>query len=441
MSNNTLNEYLAKLPQYLEMYGIKLVAGRTGKCPIKEHKSNHPFILGTGQSGDPVWNCFACGEGGAIFELASAIHGYPKANESGFYDVTVRHLSDVLDIPFPETNIRTKSSSEKFKDDLFSATREIANHLSIDVVKEYCENRGWSINILKEFNIGGISNYTQLVTYLRTKYSEKVLKTIGIVSKTQYSSYFSEKRVFFTIHDELGRPVGFTARAINYSIGSTRKYVNSSSSPIFKKRNLLYNIHRARRSLSRDNSKILYLVEGQADAVTLSNNGIRSVVAISGTAFTNEHIALIKDFDLVVGCLDADDGGNKATRKMYSKYKELTGKTLKLMQLPLGEDPDDYITKYGVDAFLSIDSMLPVEWEIINEYTLRGKLLVDYWLPRIVDLNSIYHSRILTVLSNKSGILYSEIHAQLTIMLVTKISKLLSNGILDNNITISIERK
>jgi len=142
-----------------------------------------------------------------------------------------------------------------------------------------------------------------------------------------------------------------------------------------------------------------------------------------------------------VGCLDADDGGNKATRKMYSKYKELTGKTLKLMQLPLGEDPDDYITKYGVDAFLSIDSMLPVEWEIINEYTLRGKLLVDYWLPRIVDLNSIYHSRILTVLSNKSGILYSEIHAQLTIMLVTKISKLLSNGILDNNITISIERK
>ncbi|MBC8436732.1 toprim domain-containing protein [bacterium] len=440
MSNNTLDSYLAKLPQYLETYGIKLVPGRTGKCPIKEHKSNQTGIGGTGNSGDPVWNCFACGEGGAIFELASAIHGYPKANESGFYDVTVRHLSDVLDLPFPEVNLAPKSTSEKFKDDLYSATREIANHLSPDVVKEYCDKRGWNTSILKEFNIGGIADYDQLVTYLRTKYSEKVLKTVGIVSKTQYQPYFAEKRVFFTIHDKAGRPVGFTARAVNYSTGTTRKYVNSSSSPIFKKRNLLYNVHRARQALDRDSSKILYLVEGQADAVSLSNNGIRAVVAISGTSFTNEHIELIKDFDLVVGCLDADDGGNKATRKMYSKYEELTGKTLKLMQLPSGLDPDDYITKHGIDSFLSIDVMLPVEWEIINEYVIRGKLLVDYWLPRIINLNSIYHSRILKVLSNKSGIDYSELHSQLTILLAQEISDLLSNGILDNKISLHIER-
>ena len=69
-----------------------------------------------------------------------------------------------------------------------------------------------------------------------------------------------------------------------------------------------------------------------------------------------------------MACLDADDGGDKATRKAYTKYKEVTGKDLRLLQLPKNQDPDEYIKNNGIKEFLNLQAMLPEEWEIMNEY-------------------------------------------------------------------------
>jgi DNA primase len=403
--NTDLEAYLGKLVDYLTKYDIHTNIDRYSKCPLKDHKTAKPFKLGIGTGGDPVWMCFACGEGGTIFDIASDLNGYPRFGDPGFYDITVRHLSDVLSLPFPERKIKTVSPQELFKKELYNITREISNSLSPMSVKSYALSRKWDSKLLTKFNVGGIPNYDRLLDSFRSRYSDKALKTVGFISKYDNGiSFFKENRIIFTIHDSWGRPIGFTARLLNFKTGDPRKYINSSSSPIFKKRSILYNMHRARKALLNNGSKILYLVEGQADALTLYNSGVESVLAISGTAFTDEHMKEIEQFDLVVGCLDADLGGSRAARKIYTKYLEYTGKDLYLLQLPNGMDPDDYIRKYGVDSFLELEPILPIEWEILNEYKVRGKLLANYWLPRVSKVNAIYHSKILNTLSIKTNI-------------------------------------
>lgn len=434
MSDN-LTPYLQKLPEYLQKQGINLKINSSGKCPIKEHKSHQPFRLGIGKGGDPVWFCFACDEGGNIFDLAALLHGYPKGNEPGFYEITVRHLSDELGLPFPERNEK-RNPAEQYKYDLYNATREISNKLSFRPVEKYAKERGWTAELLKEFKVGAIENYSQVLAYLQRKYSDKVLKDVGYLTKNpNYPSMFNDNRLIFTIHDHHGRPVGFTGRVMEFKLNNPRKYINTGTTPIFSKRKVLYNIHKAKVALQKEESKILYMVEGQADVLSLASVGIKSAVAISGTAFTKEHVELIKDFDLVISCLDADDGGSKATRTMYKKYSDILNKDLYLLTLPWGFDPDKYIKEKGLESFLNIKPVLPIEWEILNEYVLRGPLLADFWLPRIAEMNNLYSSTVLQTLSVKSGVSLKDLQTRLNILLLEKIKEI-GKFVLTGNIKI-----
>jgi len=252
---------------------------------------------------------------------------------------------------------------------------------------------------------------------------------------------FNDNRIIFTIHDSKGRPIGFTARALNHQSGAPRKYINSSGSPIFKKSNVLYNAHRALNYKRKNDTKVLYMVEGQADVVSLHNAGLESVVGISGTAFTDQHLEYIKKFDVVIACLDSDDGGEKATRKVYSKYKESTGKDIGLIKLPDGTDPDDFIKSNSLDAFLSLPTMLPEEWEIENESVMHGAILADYWIPRIVSMNSLYHSRMISTLSRKSGIDLYDLRKRLNLILLDEVSRTIADISLSGKVLIKIEKE
>lgn len=439
---NELKVYFNKLDEYLRLNGVDIKLGINTKCPIINHKSRAPFVMNMGQEGDLIWHCFACGEGGTVLELASALHGFPRSVDPGFYDVTIQHLSDTLSLPMParETKLTPK---EKFIYSLYSATREIANSLSCTppAIQQYCNNRGWNKDIIKKFNIGGIVNYTKLRGQLEEKYSDSVLKAIGfITSNDKYPSFFAENRLFFTIHDATGRPVGFTARILDYQSGMPRKYVNSKSSAIFRKSDVLYNMHRANRSLEKHQDKVLYIVEGQADVVTLFATGLEAVVALSGTAFTDEHIELIKPFEMVISCMDSDQGGNKATKKLYNKYQKELNKPLYLLPLKKGYDPDQYVKENGLDKFLALPALLPEEWEIYTETKLTGRLLADFWIPRIAKLNSLYHSRALKILSNKTNISQKDLRMRLNLILTDELSKILANSLINDKINLKIER-
>ena len=438
-----LKPYIEKLPEYLAKYDINAITGVNCKCPMKNHKSPQPFLVALNRAtGDYVWNCFACGEGGTIFELAASMHGYPRSNETGFLDITVRHLSDTLSIPFPKIDNSKVSPEEQFKRQLWGATREVSNHLSPAAVKDYAESRGWSQELLAKFHIGGISNYSNTLSQLRETYSDNVLKTINFLPRhSSVPSMFNDNRIIFTIHDSKGRPVGFTARSMNHQSGSPRKYINSSGSPIFKKSNILYNIHKALNHKRKTDAKVLYMVEGQADVVSLHDAGLESVVAISGTAFTDQHIDVIKNFDVVIACLDADDGGEKATRKLYSKYKTATGKDIGLIKLPNGADPDNFVKSKSLQDFLALDTMLPEEWEIENEKVMHGAILADYWIPRLVSMNSLYHNRMLNTIARKSGLDLYDLRKRLNLILLDEVSRAIADISLSGKVLIKIEKE
>ena len=431
--NPALTPYVNKLMDYLSLYGFQYSIGRSGKCPLKDHKSKNPFHVGH-RNGEPVWFCFACSTGGTIFDLAAELHGYPKGNEGSFYDITVRHLADTLGLAFPELKRSYISPEQKYNTDLYNATREITNHLSTDPVKDYAESRGWSQKLLKKYNIGAIGNYDKFMEYMSNTYSQKVLNAIGL---GRSKNIFSENRIIFPIHSSNGRPVGFTGRSLE-SGEVERKYVNSSNSSIFKKSDILYNLHRARNVISKHKYNTLYIVEGQADVVSLAAHGIETAVAISGPAFTDKHVDLINDFDNVVVCLDADDAGTKSTRRLYSKYKEATGKDINIMPLPNKMDPDDYIKKYGKNQFISTKTILPLQWELVN-YTGSAPIVAEFWLNKIVKENSLHHDALLEALSEKTEIYLPTLKRRLSILLLQEVKGMLSDIVGSGKVNISIK--
>ena len=432
--NPALTPYVNKLIDYLSLYGFDYAVGRSGKCPLKDHKSKNPFHVGD-KNGEQVWFCFACGTGGTIFDLAADLHGYPKGGDITFYDVTIRHLSDTLGLPFPELKRSYISPQEKYKTNLYNATRDICNNLSQDPIRNYAIERKWDLKMLSKYQIGAIANYKQFEVHMKQKYDDKVLNAIGFF--TNRPSIFSENRIIFTIHDPSGRPVGFTGRVLDKG-EVDRKYVNSLNSSIFKKSDILYNLHRARNLLNKNLYNTLYIVEGQADVITLATHGIGSAVAISGTSFTDKHVELIREFDNIVVCLDADDAGNKSTRKLYSKYKDATGRDINIMALPNQLDPDEYLNQYGFNTFVNTKTILPLQWEIMH-YNGSAEITAEFWLNKIVKENSIHHDSMLETLSEKTGIFLPTLKRRLSILLLQEVQGMLSTIVGSGKVNMSIQ--
>ena len=409
-----LDDYYPLLQKYLSLHSIETQFGVNCKCPIKNHKSRAPFIINHGEGGRSVWYCHACGLGGSIFELASYLYQLPFLKESGFYSITLQHLSDFLGIEMPVINQKPLTSLEQEKNQLYSATRDICNNISIsNQASKYATSRGWNTDILKKFGIGVLSDFKKLKINLQSKYSNKTLQSVGIVSKGYYKTFLEEDRLLFPIHDNLGRPVGFTGRLLNYKPGTPRKYVNTSSSLIFKKSNILYNLHRVLHGTKKNKDNLLYLVEGQADVVTLYQAGLTNVVAISGVAFTDFHLKLISKFDNIVACLDADDGGFVAAQKLYKKYKHFTKKDLFLIKLPEFKDPDEFVINRGLEVFQKLPTFLPIEWEIYNS-NIHNEVAAEHWLRKLLDENAIYYDRILKTLSKKTNISIDNLNLRLS---------------------------
>jgi len=435
-----LSEYFPKLVDYLRYNNIDTTVDRNSKCPLKSHKSATPFRVGIGSGGDPVWTCFACSEGGTIFDLAASINGFPTMGEFGFYDVTLQHLSDVLNIDMPDRNQKQVSPEQQLKRKLYSATNDIKNSLKItDRVKEFSESRDWTIDTLSTFNVGEIVDFNKLYDMLYKKYPRNILKYIGMYP----NSFLSEDRLIFPMADEIGRTIGFTGRLFVYNSEMKRKYVNTSNSPIFKKSELLYNLNRVRVRMKKNEVTTVYVVEGQADVLTMYQNGIQDVVAISGTSFTDKHMQSFENIPNIICCLDSDDGGMNATRKMYKKFATKSNKDLFLLQLPDGQDPDDFVRDNGPSALIEQEPMLPIEWEIRNTKSMAGLVAAEYWLTKIHTQSTLHHNRILDVLSQKSGVDTENLKSRLTQLnmdyILNNIPKI-AVGDMGINITIQKER-
>lgn len=313
-----------------------------GVCPF--HNDTNPSMSVSREK--QIYKCFSCGASGNIFTFVR--------------DYEHMDMKDVLELLASKVGITINNNSvsrKTTKYDKLYEIYELANKFYQNNIntkdgqkaKEYLKNRGITEEIIKEFEIGlSLDNMDSLTKVLTKKgYDIYTLDKIGL-SSNNHDLFIN--RIMVPIHDINGKTVAFSGRVYNKQ--SDHKYVNTKETEIFKKGHLLFNYYRCKEEARRN--KYVIIMEGYMDVFRAFSIGVKNVVAIMGTALTEEQTNLIKKLsNNVYLCLDGDDPGQKATLSVGEQLEKV-GINLKVIRLTNDEDPDTYILKYGKDKFYDL---------------------------------------------------------------------------------------
>lgn len=316
-----------------------------GVCPFHEDHSPSMSVSEDKQ----IYKCFSCGAAGNVFTFIENYEQVP------FYEA-VAIVANKIGMKY---NVNTKevkkNNPHKIDYEIMSlALKFYQNNLKTELgakARQYLAERGIDNETISEFGIGlAIDNPDSLYNFLINKnYDLKKLTDLGLinVSKSNVHDMFM-RRIIFPLWDKNGEVVGFSAR-IYRGEKDVSKYMNSKETIIFKKGETLYNYHNAKEHIKREKSVII--VEGFMDAIRLSTNKVKNVIALQGTALTKEQVDLIKRLRVkVILALDNDNAGEIASIN-NGKMLEEQGIEVFVIRLSGEKDPDEYILKNGITAF------------------------------------------------------------------------------------------
>jgi DNA primase len=216
--------------------------------------------------------------------------------------------------------------------------------------REYLIKREVSREVADEFELGFAPREIGLMrTYMnKLGFDDARLLEAGLLVRADQESEPRPRfrnRLMFPILDVAGRHVGFGGRLLG---PGDVKYLNSSDSPVFSKGKLLYGLNRARNAIRRADRALI--VEGYFDAMRLMSAGLQEVIAPMGTALTEVQVALLRKYTRNVFLLyDSDGPGLKATFRAGDELLR-QGFSVRVVTLPLGEDPDSFVQTRGVAA-------------------------------------------------------------------------------------------
>jgi DNA primase len=327
----------------------------SGLCPFHKEKSPSFSVHAVRQ----FYHCFGCGESGDVFSFVGKIEkvGFPEA---------VRIVAQKYGIPLPK---REFSSPEEA-----AGARQRAKLLELHetatawfeeqlrgpegaVAREYLAGRGLSPEGIKAFRVGySPDSFNGLRDRLSGMADNETLRASGLFSSKEqgdgsqgpiYDRF--RKRVMFPIANESGRVIAFTARTLDTGEKAGPKYMNSPETPLYSKGQVLFNLDKAKAAIRK--FEFALLVEGQMDCISVFLRGIQNVIATSGTAFTEQQVALLRRHtSQVVVNFDPDAAGANAAEKSIALLTE-EGFTIKIVTLDDGLDPDRYIREKGVEAY------------------------------------------------------------------------------------------
>jgi len=327
-------------------------------CPFHEEKT--PSFSVNPAKG--IFKCFGCGKGGTAFNFLMEVEGlsFPDA---------VRRVADLSGVMLPEPIDDTQyERGKKKRDETKKAAEKIIelNQIALDFwetelqgksqkakeTRKYLQDRGISEDVQKAFHIGySPDSWDALLNVLNDKgFDPELIAQSGLVSVNEEKERVFDKfraRVMFPVLDISGKPIAFGARAIDPD--DQPKYLNSPETAAYVKGQHLYGLFQAKDDLRK--KKFGILVEGYLDLIALHQFGIRNVVASLGTAFTTEQAKLLSRFTKrVVINYDGDQAGIKAAKRAIEHLlpQEFD---VKVLVLPDGNDPDDYIRKNGADNY------------------------------------------------------------------------------------------
>ncbi|MBU3759021.1 MAG: DNA primase [Candidatus Omnitrophica bacterium] len=319
-----------------------------GRCPFHDEKTPSFMVSAEKQ----IFHCFGCGAGGNVF-------GFTMQYENMSFPEAVRRLADRAHITLPEkAEFRKEGQSETEKIyEIYQASLEYYRDVfwhpeQGKAARDYFQKRGFSLELAKEFLVGWAPEaWRGLFEHLSKKrYSEDLLLKARLINLSEKGNVYDvfRGRLMFPIHNLQGKPVAFGGRLIENAEGP--KYLNSPENPVFIKRRELFGLHLAKKFLNRDFPRIL-VSEGYLDLLRLHDKGFRASVATLGTSLTEEHVSVLKRFaEEAVVVYDGDKAGESASLRGLEVFLE-GGLNVKLIRLPEGLDPDDFLLKMGAEAF------------------------------------------------------------------------------------------
>jgi DNA primase len=331
----------------------------SGLCPFHKEKSPSFSVNSVKQ----IFYCFGCHEHGDVFTFVMKM-------ESITFPEAVRAVAGKAGIALPK---REFASPEEAREagirrqllDLHEAATQYFEGMlkspEAARAREYLTGRGVSGETIQRFRIGyAPESFNDMRDRLGKHFGEEALRASGLFSAkenadgTQGQMYARfRRRITFPIMNEQGKPIAFTARALeeNDEKGRpTAKYINSPETGLYTKGQVLFNLDKAKSAIKTHDFALL--VEGQMDCISVYMAGVQNVVATSGTAFTEVQARLLARFThRVVLNFDPDEAGLKAATRVIEM---LAGEDfeIKIVTLEGGLDPDRYVREKGVQAYM-----------------------------------------------------------------------------------------
>jgi DNA primase len=325
----------------------KLGASYKACCPFHNEKTPSFNVHGDRQ----FFKCFGCGKGGTVIDFVMEMDGLT------FWEAC-KQLAERHGIPLPKRSEAADEETQRRAGVL--EAQEIAQKAFRAALagtggapaRAYLERRGLSAKLIEEFGIGYSERGGQAMVQLlqRSGIGPDILETTGLVLRRNDGSGFFDRfrnRLMFPIHNETGKLIAFAGRALDD--GDEPKYLNSPETPAYRKSQVLYNLHRARKAVRQSEASIL--VEGYMDVIGLCGAGVENVVASCGTALTSQQARMLKRHaEQIVVNFDADAAGvNAAERSIQVLLEE--DMRIRILELGGGMDPDEFVKARGAEAY------------------------------------------------------------------------------------------
>ncbi|HEX3572884.1 MAG TPA: DNA primase [Acidobacteriaceae bacterium] len=326
----------------------------TGLCPFHKEKTGSFSVNAT----HGYFYCFGCHEKGDVFTFVMKLDSlsFPEA---------VRAVAGKMGIALPKREwsspdeAREAGLRRQLIDIHEAATQYFEQALRTPEgarAREYLTSRGVTAETIKTFRIGyAPADFNHMRDALKQHFADEAMRASGLFSAKEQADGSAgpmyarfRKRITFPIANESGKVIAFTARALDPD-EKTPKYLNSPETALYSKGQVLFNLDKAKAAM-RSNDFAL-LVEGQMDCISVYTAGIQNVLAVSGTAFTEQQVRLLGRFTKrVIVNFDPDTAGANAAEKSIALLTE-EDFDIKIVTLEGGLDPDRFVREQGIQAY------------------------------------------------------------------------------------------
>jgi DNA primase len=333
-----ISDYVPRLRRFGNRY--------SGLCPFHNEKTPSFSIYAEHQ----FYRCYGCDAKGDVYNFVMSIEGLT------FWEA-LKKLADQHGIPLPKQSAAADDKT-RLRAALYEMHEIATDHFRANLgspngapVRAYLNQRNVSQPSAQQFQLGlaDRTGRTLLRLFEQRGFKPEQMVQSGLIGRGDDGSLYDRfrNRLMFPIHNESGKVIAFGGRALDPE--DKAKYLNSPETEIYRKSNVLYNLHRAKQNAAQRDR--IVLVEGYMDVIGATQAGVTEVVASCGTALTLEQIRAMKRHSQNVHLnFDPDAAGNKASERSITLLLD-ENIHVRMVELEDGLDPDEFCKQHGADLY------------------------------------------------------------------------------------------